>query len=167
MVITSRSSDSGVSWSEDSTVAISGKNADEPNVRQLSDGTIVLLIRSNNDLSIYRSTASEASPLSWSSPASVCPGFSAPGFIQLASGGLVLSVRENEEYYTETTRQNHAIYVSDDSGATWTRATHPMPSERAFMYGTPVQLASGDVFVLWFQEWDGCSIYWKEITADV
>lgn len=161
-----RSDDSGASWSEDSTVSIATGDAGEPNIRQLSGGAVVMLIR-GPQTSIWRSTAAEATPLVWSTPALVVPGFSAPGFIQLANDDLILSIRENEEYFDETGRQNHAIYKSEDSGANWTRMTHPMPSERAFMYGTPIQLANDDVFAWWAQEWDGAGLYWKEITDDV
>jgi hypothetical protein len=167
IIVVFRSTDAGASWSEDSTVAISSKDASEPNTRLLSGGPVVMLIRSNNDTSIYRATATEATPLSWSTPANVVPGLSAPGFIQLASGDLVLSLRGVEEYYNETGRHDHIVYTSDDDGATWTMETHPMPSERAFMYGTPIQLADGKVYVWWSQEWDGAGFYWKEITDDI
>ena len=167
-VILYRSTDSGASWSEDSRIVSDpDTDLDEPNLVLYSVDKLVCFIR--HTVSLRRATADEtATPLSWTNAVAVdCSGFSEPHVALLSDGTSVLCVRGQQEYYDETGRQAFELWTSSDDGETWSGPQYPCPNERAFQYGTPIQLASGDVFAWWSDEYFGAGYYWKEITDDV
>ncbi len=166
IVVLFRSTNSGASWTADSTVAISGRNAHEPQLIELANGTLLMLMRSSG--TIYKATCADptATPLVWSAASSAFAGDAAPRGIQRSDGTIVVSTRGASAYYTATSRLAHALFTSSDNGATWTGPIYPFPHGGSFMYGSPIEI-NGALYVLWFLEHSGAKVLWTPLAGIV
>lgn len=170
IVVVFRSTDSGASWSEDSTTSISGSDAGEPNLLLTSGGTLIMLIRHNSDTFIYRTTAQNAAatPIVWNTPASTgTKGAATPGFCELTGGDLLLCTRNHADYHDATTRFPMCLYTSSNDGVSWSGPIHPEPCERAQMYGKPIEYDDGggaDPWLFWSEESDGAVLHWRNVS---
>jgi len=164
-IVLFRSTDGGETWTEDSIVEIANYMLAEPTLKILADGSLVMLIRCDTVNRIYRTTAvPSANPLVWSTPTSVVPSYSMPGFTQLADGRLLLTVR-GAEFLAATSRQTWATYLSSDNGLTWTGPLYLFPHTSAFQYGWPIELG-GITYLLWFLEgFSGSKPFWSTISG--
>lgn len=139
------STDGGATWPTEALIRsgdVGGYNFDEVNVGLLANGTLLALMRADA-INVVQMTSTDGGHTWGSYAISGIAGQSAPHFVQLASGRIVVVQREIAA--GEVT----AVSYSLDNAATWSPLV-ALPSLVAgqSQYGYPVELTPGIVGVL-------------------
>lgn len=124
-----KSTDGGATWSVLSTMSDTSVESHEPNIVELSDGSLMGLIRHHDDheLALVYSTDHGAT---WTAPTVfLSEVLSRPSAIVLASGRVVLAYRDL------TASQDTRLIYSDDDGVTWSTPEDPdATTSKQFLY---------------------------------
>jgi len=145
-----KSTDDGATWGTQTDVAknIAVREYAEPQARLLANGTIVCLLRSDNNQHTWRTVSSDDGA-TWSSPTDVLVASSRPDFVEYRAGRIVLFGRNNNsQFYARWT-------TSEDGGLTWAALQNVAGSTDLFMYGAPVVLDPGRVGIVYSLENSG------------
>ncbi len=132
-----KSTDHGATFPTQVTIATSGSRTyQEPQIRLLSSGNLVCLMRSDTNAHTWR-TVSIDQGATWSTPADVLTASGRPDFAEFYPGALIIFVRtDNTNFYARWA-------VSWDEGATWTSLQTTDSSTDVLEYSAPVVLAPG------------------------
>lgn len=145
-----RSTDGGATWGSPVTIAngpSDSRDYTEVCVNTLPNGTLMALVRAESGAGIFR-CASADDGATWTAPAFVVSGDGRPGWIALASGGVVATYRRL------TGQRDQLVITSWDNGATWSSATelHPDATVTLSVYSQMVEVAPGLIGVIFSDE---------------
>lgn len=157
------SHDEGDTWDSPITIAYSvSRDYQEPQIRRLSSGRIVCLMRSESNHHTWR-CFSDDDGATWSSPTDVNAMTARPDFVEYRPGRLVqfgryLTSGDSPGYYA----------VSFDEGATWTTPLEIDSGETdLWMYGAPVAVSPGVVVMAYcLEESAGSSLLYFRTFSD-
>jgi hypothetical protein len=144
-------SDDGLTWSSESTVANGNTDSKDYNETQLGvlpNGDIRALVRNETGTKTILRTTSSNNGLTWGALSTVVVGSGRPTWIRLKSGAHILIYRRNSDYSFE--------YVTSwDEGITWTAPDifqDVLTGGSASAYASPVELAPGLIGVAYSDE---------------
>lgn len=142
------STDGGATFGGEITIADGSRWYQEPQVRLLTTGDIVGLIRSDTNEHTWRVLSSDGGA-TWSSPSDVLTASSRPDWVEYRPGRIILFGRNNNsQFYARWT-------TSRDSGLTWDALANVDGASDVWMYGAPVVLGPGRVGIVYSIENSG------------
>jgi hypothetical protein len=159
----SYSDDDGATWATLSEIAdgeSDGLSYAEPCIAQMSDGTILCLIRELDNNIIMRSTSAD-SGATWSSPVFCFLGSGRPMFrvMQPASGNDIIVCPYRSTLLTTTSGFEESVFrYSIDQGVTWSdELLLNAANVRQFFYADILD-DDGDVYVFWARNVGGSDV---------
>lgn len=166
-----RSTDEGNTWAHLAQLAngeADGFQYEEPQIKKLSDGRWMALIRRDDTGTISVSYSAPNDPANWAPPTQKFNGIARPCFVQTNSGDIVVSTRNHANSIFSTTKfpSEAVYYVSTDVGETWTGPMSIAPNvEGLYVYGCPIE-GEEDILFIWSyanSENSAASLYKKTI----
>lgn len=141
------STDGGLTFDTQTTIASGSHDWEEPVVRYLANGTLVALIRDSAGSVTYRVASTDLGQ-TWGSPSSVLTAGGRPDFVEFYPDCLLLFCRSDN-----ATNFDPRWAVSWDAGATWTSLQEIDTGVTTDLeYSAPVVLAPGYVAVVYSLE---------------
>jgi hypothetical protein len=136
------STDGGTTWTVRATLSDGTREYVEPNIAVLSDGTLLMMIRSDGSPDTLFASTSTDDGVTWSTPASKFTGASGKPAVLELWGRVHLAVRS---------AGLTAYAYSDDQGATWTNGT-TFGGSSAYVYAAWADTGGLRPSVCWAEE---------------
>jgi hypothetical protein len=155
--------DRGVSWARRGGVCAPSRRFDEHMIVERSDGSLLMLIRTDYGIA---ETESFDQGRSWTAPEkSRLEHVSARFFVRRLSSGRILLVKHGELYVKPTSRSHLMAYLSDDDGRTW-KGGLLLDERTEISYPDGFQAPDGSIYVTYDRKRIDGEILFARFTED-
>jgi hypothetical protein len=138
------STDQGVTWGSETTLATGSRHYYEGQLGQLTTGRVLCLLRTTAGVGDIYSAYSDDNGATWSAPVLAFAGFGQPNWIQKRTGTLIATTRGNAG-----TGAGVSVYTSIDNGTTWSTAYTAASAGNEMEYSCPVEKTDGTVLIVY------------------